>query len=256
MQLVEATLVDNLSNLATALVSIERGEGACRETKKLESARERLVETVRGFHGNRFALGRALAEYRKLYREDQLWLRAQREIATALGCHPRTVSRIIEESKAAAALSPFVLEAMEERKIDPGKKKNAALVDELLRCPIPESRDGAESDVERVAATHFPRRRRAPKPSPESIEGFARRMVRLFSGRFESEPPEVRISGLRYCLEMILTALHSDVGPLHAFDSPDKVPMPTPDAKKTPKKSALLVPASPARRSTAKRSVS
>lgn len=255
MQLVEATLVDNLSNLATALVSIERGEGAGRETKKLESARERLVETVRGFHGNRFALGRALAEYRKLYREDQLWLRAQREIATALGCHPRTVSRIIEESKAAAALSPFVLEAMEERKIDPGKKKNAALVDELLRCPIPESRDGAESDVERVAAKHFPRRRRAPKPSPESIEAFARRMVRLFSGRFKSEPPAAQVSGLRYCLEMILAALHSDVTPLRVFDSLDEVPKPTPDARKKPKE-AGVVAASSAGRSTAKRFVS
>lgn len=105
-------------------------------------------------------------------------------------------------------------------------------------------------------AKHAARRQHAASPSPESIEGFARRMVRLFSGRFESELPAVQISGLRHCLEMILTVLHSDVGPLHAFDSLDEVPTPTSPMRTKPQDSGLLVAASPGSSSPAKRSVS
>lgn len=228
----EPEVDDKLSNLTTALVCIERGEGADRNLDKLEFARGGVIEAIGSFHKSRFALGRALAEYKKQYKQDQLWPRARKEIARAIGCNPRTISRIIEESEAATALSPFVLEVMDDRDIDPGKKKNAAIVEELLKCPVPESRQQADTVVRSTVAEFASTQKRAPKMATESIEIFTRRMVKLFRGHFEPLQPTVKISELRYCLEMVLTALRADVGTLNRYESLNDVPKHRPEATK------------------------
>jgi hypothetical protein len=202
---------DKLSNLTTALVCIERGEGGAEDYCKLEPARKTLIDAIRGFKHSRFALGRALTDYRTLYKQEGLWQRAEKEIATALGCNPRTISRIIEESQAAAGLHPYFLEAMEQHRKDPGKKKNAPVVDELLRRPIPKSSQEANAEVRSAVVKFAPRRKSKAKPALDPIEGFACRIVKLFEGRFKDLSQEAQISELQYCIEKLLASLHTDL---------------------------------------------
>ena len=206
---------DKLSNLTTALVFIERGEGSVENCCKLEPARKTLIEAIRGFKNSRFALGRALSEYKALYKLEKLWLRARDEIATALGCNPRTVSRIIEESEAAVALHPFVLEAMEQHGTDPGKKKNARVVEDLLKRPIASSRQEADAAVRFAVAKSAGKQKGKAKPASDSIEEFTDRMVKLFEDRFNTLSPEARTPELRYCIEKVLSALHTDIPTLY-----------------------------------------
>lgn len=234
MEVVEFESNDNLSNLASALVYIESGEGSDRDDYKFKLARAKLINTIGIFHTNRFALGRTLAEYRGLYKQDQLWERAKEEIAKALSCSARTVSRIIEECKPALELPPFALEALEGRKIDAGKKRNRPIVEELLKCPVQESLEQARVDLERAVQKHASARNRNETTDPKSLEAFSRRMIRLFSGRFESQPSSDLVAELRYCLESVITALHADVGPLRCYNSLKEIPNPTRRSKKEP----------------------
>lgn len=208
---------DKLSNLTTALLFIESGEAGSEDFRKLEPARHSLIDAVRGFRHSRFALGRALSEYKPLFKQEKLWQRAEKEIAAALGCNPRTISRIIEESEAAAKLHPFVLKAMDQNRIDPGKKRNAPVVDELLKRPKPKSLQEANAEVQSAGAKVSPKRKGKTKPVTESIEGFTSRLVKLFEARFEDLSPEERISDLRFCLNKVLTALHTDPATLYDF---------------------------------------
>jgi hypothetical protein len=202
---------DKLSNLTTALLFIERGEAGAEDYCKLEPARKTLIDAIRGFKHSRFALGRALTEYRTLYKQEGLWQRAEKEIAAALGCNPRTISRIIEESQAGAGLHPYFLEAMEQHRKDPGKKKNAPVVDELLKRPIPKSTQEANAEVRSAVAKFAVKRKGKAKPALDPIEGFASRIVKLFEGRFKTLSPDARISELQYCVETLLAALHTDL---------------------------------------------
>lgn len=226
MQDIESRLIDKLSNLATELVTIERGEGTDRDENQFKIARKKVIDTIGVFHQNRYALGRALAEYQRFYKQNHYWLLARKAIAVVLGCDQRTVSRIIENSVPAAGLSPFALEALEAHMIDPGRKKHAGIVKELLNSPVQESREQADADLRVALTRHSSARSRARKPVPESIEGFARRMVKLFLGRFESAPPAAQGPELRYCIEMVLTALHTDIGTLRCYSSLNEVPTP------------------------------
>jgi hypothetical protein len=215
-----------LSNLTTALVFIERGEGGAGDQSKLEDARTSLIEAIKGFKRSRFTLGRALAEYRTLYKEEKLWSRAEKEIATALDCNPRTISRIIEESEAASALHPFVLEAMEQLRTDPGKKKNAPVVEELLKRPIANSRQEANAVAQSAIAKFAGKRKDNANPALDSIEGFTCKMVKRFENRFKSLPPEAQISELRYCIEKVLSALHTDLPTLYSSHSLTRMSVP------------------------------
>jgi hypothetical protein len=226
MESIDPGAGDKLSNLTTALVSIERGEGSEVDLNKVECARRTLIDAVKQFQKSRFLLGRALAEYQEVYKQDQVWLLARKEIAATLGCNPRTVSRIIEESKAAAALSPFVLRALDDSDIDPGKKKHTALIEELLKLPAPESPQQAHAVVQAAVVQHASASKRAAKPAPESIERFAQMIAKLFRERFQSLPQSKRISELEHCLDMVLSALQPDVGILRSHDFPKQLSQP------------------------------
>jgi hypothetical protein len=202
---------DKLSNLTTALLFIERGEAGSEDYCKLEPARKSLIDAIRGFKHSRFALGRALAQYKPLYKQEGLWQRAEKKIATALGCNPRTISRIIEESQAAAGLHPYFLVAMEQDRKDPGKKKNAPVIDELLKRPIPKSPQEATAEVRSAVAKFDSKRKRNTKLSMDSSERFAQRIVKLFEARFKFLSPDAQISELQYCVEKLLAALHTDL---------------------------------------------
>lgn len=211
---IEGEQDDKLSNLARVLVLIEQCEGDSENRCKLEPARKTLIDAVKGFERSRFILGRALAVYKPLFKQEKLWLRAQDEIATALGCSPRTVSRIIEESEMAAELHPFVLEAMERHRTDPGKKKNAPVVQELLRNPIAKSRKQADAAVRSAVAKFGGKQQGSAKPSLDPIEGFTSRIVKLFERRFEALASDARISDLLFCIERVLAALDTDLDTL------------------------------------------
>jgi len=182
---IEGEQHDKLSNLARVLVSIEQCEGDSENRCKLEPARKTLIDAVKGFERSRFILGRALAVYKPLFKQEKHWLRAQDEIATALGCSARTVSRIIEESEMAAELHPFVLEAMERHRTDPGKKKNAPVVQELLKCPIAKSRKQADAAVRSAVSKVTGKQKANAKPALDPRERFASRIVKLFYGHLE-----------------------------------------------------------------------
>lgn len=216
---------DKLSNLTTALVFIERGEGDTGNHSKLEDARKSLVDAIKGFKRSRFTLGCALAEYKTLYKQEMLWSRAEKEIAAVLGCNPRTISRIIEESEAATGLHPFVLEAMEQHRIDPGKKKNAPVVEDLLRRPIAVSRQEADADVRSAIATYSCARKGKAKRSSDSLEGFAYRIVKLFEDRFTALPPEKQLCEIQFCISKVLAALHIDLQTLCSSQDRNQEPI-------------------------------
>lgn len=197
---IEGEQDDKLSNLTTDLLFIERGEAGSEDFCKLEPARHSLIDAIRGLKHSRFALGRALTGYRTLYKQEGLWQRAEKKIAAALGCNPRTISRIIEDSQAAAGLHPFVLEAMEQHRKDPGKKKNAPVVDELLKRPIPKSLREANAEVQSAVSKFAIERKGKAKPALDPVEEFACKIVKLFEGRFEKLSQDTRISELQYCV--------------------------------------------------------
>jgi len=202
---VDANDDDNLSNLTTALVAIERGEGSSRDEVEFQSARTVVIDAIRDLNRSRFALGRALAKYREFYKQEQLWVRARKEIASALGCDPRTISRIVQESEAAAPLNPFVLQALENNKIDPGKKRHAGIVQELLKSAPPISPKAADAEV-RVAVHKVAARQRGKRES-EPIEEFTRRIIKQFLNRFQRLSPLVRSKELQFCFNELMGAL-------------------------------------------------
>ena len=51
-------------------------------------------------------------------------------------------------------------------------------------------------------------------------------MAKLSLGRFESEPSAARVPELRYCIEMVLAALHTGIGTLCGYSSLNEVPTP------------------------------
>lgn len=221
----DTALDDKLSNLTSTLVSIERGEGGDGDYSKLEVARTSLIDAISCFKRSRFTLGRTLAEYKVLYKQEQYWSRAEKEIAKALGCNPRTISRIIEESEAAAGLHPFVLEALEQHRTDPGKKKNAPVVEELLRQPIASSPQEAEAAVRSAVAKTAGKQKSKPKPPSGSIDGFTCRIVELFEARFKTLSPEARNPQLLHCIENVLAALHTDLLTLYNSRNQTRTPV-------------------------------
>jgi hypothetical protein len=168
--------------------------------------------------------------YRSYFKARQSWTAVLDIIAKAMGMGSRTLSRLISNSEQALKLPQYVLEEMIELKLDPTETKNRGVVAELARAPKPSSREQAAENVKSVYSAHLAVKKAAKRPAtssdPDSLDDFARRIVRLFEGRLRSMPPSTRDTDIRYVLQKVAKALRADVVDLKTYNQPDPVQKP------------------------------
>jgi hypothetical protein len=187
-----------------------------------------ILNTVGNFCHTRYELGRILAIYRGLFKQDQVWMAAKKAIAKVIDCDPRHIDRIIKAVENAGELTPFEISALAKMEIDPGKPRNLPIVEAVKKSlPRSASQEEAEAAAEFAVDSHRANRNVAAPTNSESTIAFAKRAVKIFSGQFEHQSAAKRDPGLKYTFEMILAAFHCDVPDLRKYSCMRDVPPPT-----------------------------
>lgn len=201
---------DNLSNLEPALRQIEL-QHLPPECPDLAQARNGLLGGIRNYMQNRYNFGRLLRIYKTLYKKEHGWTAAAKVIAAAIGREERTIYRLIEDYERAENLTPILVDAMVEQKIDPAARKNATLVTNLLQVPAPQTRAEADAVVatamrEQVAEK---KARKGPKPvlRAKELKALARNIVEECRHHFRNAGQEERKAELRYVFGEVVAAL-------------------------------------------------
>jgi hypothetical protein len=229
MKEIEVVKFDKLSNLS---VELQRVEGIYIDSQsvQLTQARNSVVGALGAFKNNRFNFGRVLREYRRHFKTERSWMVAAKVIADAIERDERTVFRIISDYERASQLDPIVLEAMQEQKIDPAAAKNAAIVENLIQMPKPETREDAVTAVSAVVKAQAPekkeRKKAATKPANMGLEEFAAGIVRRFEDRYRSRTPQERDAEIQFVLELVVCKLRANIGELRHYKRPALVPKP------------------------------
>jgi hypothetical protein len=227
MQLDDSDELDKLSNLDSALDAIERCSGPEYVESNFKKIRPVLVQAVGAFRKSYYALGHILIAYRDLFKIEKIWMMARKEIAAAMGCHPDHLNRIIRDVEALPPLTPIEIAALANAQIDPGKPKNLTVVKALAAMPKPSTESEADAAVAHVVGHHKAARNLAKvKPVPGSLEEFAARLAKLVTGYFAGQSLAQKMTGIKYCFELMIAALHVDVPDLRKHSCIRDVPAP------------------------------
>lgn len=146
-------IMENFSNLSARLAEIE-AEHIGADGGNAEEARETLVSALSQYGTSRFRLGKALAEYKKLFAADRGWMAAAKSVADALGCDERTIRNIISDYERAAELPSTIIKAAKSKGIDLARRRHSLKV-AVIKTAIeseetPESID--EDKAERIVS--------------------------------------------------------------------------------------------------------
>ena len=125
--------MDNLSGLSERLREIEKGRAADRSG--ISDSRLAVVNAVEGYRKTRYRLGETLSIYKTFFIEQRGWLAVAKAIADALGCDERTIRRIVSDFERVSAVPAAVIKALENAGIDPAARRNATMIDRILRMP-------------------------------------------------------------------------------------------------------------------------
>ena len=206
---------DKLSNLDVALQQIEEAYGDSIEREPVQSAalaqaRRSVVGLAVKYRQSRLNFGRALRQYKQHFEAQRGWVAAAEIIAEAVDCSTRTIFRIIRGYEMAEGLSPYLLEALEQRGIDPTAVKNTELVADLQEMLPPQSLAEANEAVAEKQQKHSARRtekKTARKPAEESLGQFTVRIASQFETRYRTTPQSRRDSEVRFVLEYVIDEL-------------------------------------------------
>ena len=128
---------------------------------------------------SRFHLGQALTSYKQACKMERIWLPASEAIAKHMHVSPRTVFRILADYQRVSGVPETVLSAMEAEGLDPAKRKNAPLLEQITEVlgddPTPEE---AQEVVRHTTASRKQQKGKDPVSEDERIVWGLRQDIR------------------------------------------------------------------------------
>jgi hypothetical protein len=159
------------------------------------SQRTAVLGALARYTKSRFHLGQALTLYRQACKMERIWLPASEAIAKYMEISPRTLFRIISDYERVSGLSETVLSAMESEGLDPAKRKNAPLVEQIIDVlgddPTPEE---AQEVVRHTAESQ--KQQRVTETTMSEDERIVRDLRQDIRKRLANVPD----NGRKYCL--------------------------------------------------------
>ena len=206
---------DNLATMQERLRKIEEfhiPEGH----PDLQQARNGLINPAIDYRRNSFAFGRALWIYRKIFKAHQGWMEAAQVIADEVGASPRTLFRVIADYERAQGLSPAFAAELIEEQIDPAARKNAGMVNQLVRMPAPATIEEARAVVTTVIQKNRTRKAATGASAHKShrrepLDRFTSSIVGQFTDRFGGVPSQEKTEQVLRVLRSVLAALNIPV---------------------------------------------
>ena len=198
---------DNLSNLARQLREVEFTH--IRDiSPELSRTRNGLLRVLQDYTYARFQLGRLLHAYRAFYKPGHGWVAAAKVLGAAIRRDERTIYRIVEDFERAEQVAPILLEALEEQQIDPAAPKNADIIEDLRRVPVPASTQEAAEVVGAAVSVHNERKKAARESRKnERAEDFVERVASLFKARYAGMPDEKAEPEMERVLRLVAVKL-------------------------------------------------
>jgi len=120
---VEDRVTDKLSDKDADLAGRLREVEAEFEADGTAAIRDELLQAVTGWRPSTFRLGRALAQYKDIYRESKGWIKAALLIADSLGVAERTIHRWVADYEDVASVPAPVIVALEAEGVDPPRRR-------------------------------------------------------------------------------------------------------------------------------------
>jgi hypothetical protein len=140
------------------------------EREQERSQRSLMLGALTKYTNSRFHLGRALASYKEACKVDGIWLRASRAIAKHMSISQRTLFRVISDYERVSGAPQAVLSAMQAEGIDPAKRKNDPLLEEITDAMADDpSAEEAQEVVRHSAASLKQRKAQDPMSEDERI---------------------------------------------------------------------------------------